>query len=50
MSTLLPDDLLLPDDELADIDEADVSGPAVVFVPVESGRVADPRTDGVIVP
>lgn len=49
MSALLPDDLLLPDDPVAPVDDPDTL-PPVVFAPARSGRAADPREDGVIVP
>jgi hypothetical protein len=50
MSALLPDDLLLPDDDLAPVDAAGEASQPVVWSPARSGRVADPRDDGVVVP
>jgi hypothetical protein len=49
MSALLPDDLLLPDDDLAPVDSGESSQP-VTWSPTRSGRGADPRDDGVVVP
>jgi hypothetical protein len=48
MSALLPDDLLLPDDDLVPVDAAGETQP-VVWSPARSGRVADPRDDGVVI-
>jgi hypothetical protein len=50
MSAILPDDLLLPDDDLAPVDGTGETSQPVTWPPARSGHVADPREDGVVVP